>query len=53
MRGDRLVIGGQQVVAARGAAIAAPSGGAIIDAEARTALSAILSALRLHGLIAT
>lgn len=53
LRGDRLVIGGQQVVSSRGAAIAAPAGGLTADAEARTAISQILAALRLHGLIAT
>lgn len=51
LRGERVEIGGQQVVGARAAAIAAPAAGTVIDAEARTAVSAILSALRLHGLI--
>ena len=37
----------------RQAAIAAPAGGGVVDAEARAALGAILSALRVHGLIAT
>ena len=53
LRGELVEIGGQQVVGSRGGAIAAPAAGAVIDAEARTAVSAILSALRLHGLIAT
>jgi hypothetical protein len=35
----------------RAAAIAGPSGGAVIDAEARVALDAILDALRTHDLI--
>jgi len=48
-----LVVGGDRVVGARQAAIAAPSGGSVIDAEARTALTAILGALRAHGLVAT
>ena len=52
LRGERLEIGGQQVVGMRAGAISAPAGGPLIDAEARTAISAILSALRLHGLIA-
>lgn len=47
----RLVIGGNQVVGARAAAIAAPSGGSVIDAEARTALATLIVALRTHGLI--
>jgi Protein of unknown function (DUF2793) len=50
--GNRVKIGGQQVVGARGNAITAPTAGSVIDIEARTAISAILSALRLHGLIA-
>lgn len=46
-----LRIGGSQVVGARGAAVADPAGGATIDAEARTAIAAILSRLEAHGLI--
>jgi hypothetical protein len=49
---SRLVIDGKQVVGARGAAIAAPSGGAFVDAEARAAIASILAMLRAHGLIA-
>ena len=48
----RLIVGGLPVVGARRAATAAPSGGAVIDAEARTAIGAILAALSGHGLIA-
>ena len=44
-------VGGQAVLAERQAPIEAPSGGALIDAEGWTAISAILSALRAHGLI--
>jgi Protein of unknown function (DUF2793) len=44
-------INGQQVVGSRLAAIPNPSGGTIIDAEARTAIDAIVVALRTHGLI--
>lgn len=51
VRGSALTIGDQQVVGARLAAIPSPSGGTTIDGEARTALSAILAALRTHGLI--
>lgn len=50
--GSRLVIGGVQVVGAQQPAIAAPSEGSVIDAEAREALASILAALRSHGLIA-
>ena len=46
-----LTIGGQQVVGARLETIASPSGGTIIDAEARIALDAVIVALRTHGLI--
>ena len=53
VRGSRLVLGGEQVVGARRPAIAAPSGGAAIDAEARVAIGAILDAMRAHGLIAS
>lgn len=42
-----------QVVGAQGALVADASGGAVIDAEARTALNALLARLRTHGLIAT
>lgn len=51
IEGDRLVIGGEQVVGARGVAIAEPAGGSVIDAEARTAIDAILTMARAHGLI--
>lgn len=53
LRGASLVIGGSQVVGARGAAIANPAGGAQVDTEARAAIGAILTALRQHGLIAS
>jgi len=52
LAGSRLDINGVQVIAARQAAIANPSGGTTIDAEARVALAAILASLRTHGLIA-
>ena len=53
LRGSSLILGGQQLVGGRGAAIASPSGGATIDSEARTAIGLILVALRQHGLIET
>lgn len=52
LRGGQVVVGGQQVVGPRGRAIPTPSAGSVIDIEARAAVAAILSALRLHGLIA-
>ncbi len=45
-------VAGQQVVGARQAAVANAAGGATIDAEARTAINALLAAARAHGLIA-
>ena len=53
LRGSSLIVGGQQVIGGRGAAIGSPSGGSIIDAEARSAVALILGAMRLHGLIET
>ena len=46
-------IGGVQVLGGQAAAMTSPSGGSTIDAEARSAISLILAALRQHGLIAT
>jgi len=51
LRGDAVVIGGEQVIGSRAAAIADPAAGATVDNEARTAIDAILDALREHGLI--
>ena len=47
----RLIVDGEQVVGARGEAIDDPGGGTVIDLEARDAISAILAALREHGLV--
>ena len=46
-----LVIDGQQVVGPRLETVPSPSGGTIIDTEARGAVEAIIVALRTHGLI--
>jgi hypothetical protein len=46
-----LTIGGQQVVGPRLETVPSPSGGTIIDVEARAALDAVIVALRTHGLI--
>lgn len=51
VRGSRLSVAGQQVVGARQPAVAAPAGGSVIDAEARTAIGNMLAAMRTHGLI--
>jgi hypothetical protein len=49
----RLTVGGAQVVGAQQSAIADPTGGTTQDMAARTAISAVLTALRNHGLIAS
>jgi hypothetical protein len=46
-------IGGNPIIGARQAAIADATGGTTVDAEARTALNALLAACRTHGLIET
>jgi hypothetical protein len=43
---------GTKVVGSQGAAVADAAGGAVVDTEARTALNALLSRIRDHGLIA-
>jgi hypothetical protein len=52
IRGATVIIGGKQVVGNQAAAIADPTGGSVIDTEARAAVSQLLLALRQHGLIA-
>jgi hypothetical protein len=47
-----LQVAGVQVIGAQGGAVANPAGGVTIDAEARTALIALLGRNRAHGLIA-
>lgn len=51
-RADGFHVAGSRVVGVRQAAVGTPSGGAIVDTEARAAVGAILTALRAHGLIA-
>jgi hypothetical protein len=51
VRGTSLVLDGLQVVGSRLAALAGPSGGTNVDAEARASINQILVALRQHGLI--
>lgn len=46
-----LVIAGDQVVGPRLATVPSPSGGTTIDAEARSAIDALIVTLRSHGLI--
>lgn len=52
LRGTSVVIGGQQVVGSRAAAISSASGGATIDTQARAVIDQILTTMRQHGLIA-
>lgn len=40
------------MIADQGAAITAPTGGATVDAESRTAINDIISRLEAHGLVA-
>ena len=51
LRAASVVIDGVQVIGSRKGAITAPSGGTNIDAESRTAINQMLTALRQHGLI--
>ena len=46
-----LLVDGVRVVGPRQPGVASPSGGTIIDAEARTAINALTAALLSHGLI--
>ena len=46
-----LHVGGQQVVGPRLPGVASPSGGTIIDVEARAAIDALIASLMSHGLI--
>jgi Protein of unknown function (DUF2793) len=52
VRGSSLVLGGRQVVGTQAAAITDPAAGSVVDAEARSAITQILTAMRQHGLIA-
>lgn len=51
VRAASVIIEDVQVVGPRMGPIADPSGGSTIDAEARAAVAAVLTALRQHGLI--
>jgi hypothetical protein len=46
-----LRVGGQQVVGERQATVPSPSGGTVIDAEARSAIDGLIATLKSHGLI--
>lgn len=51
VRAAELSIGGNQVVGPRLAPVPDPAAGSVVDVEARSAIGAILSRLRQHGLI--
>lgn len=51
LRGSSVVIGDQQVIGARAAAIPSATGGTVVDSEARATIDLILDAMRQHGLI--
>ncbi|WP_336965406.1 DUF2793 domain-containing protein [Sphingobium aquiterrae] len=54
MRADGFYVNGDKIIGARASAIADPgAGGATVDAEARSVIVQILSALRSHGLVAS
>lgn len=44
-------VGGRKVVGERQPAVPSPSGGTVIDGEARAAIAAVTAALKSHGLI--
>lgn len=49
--GTAVLVDGDQVVGARQPTIPSPSGGTIIDAEARACIDAVIATLMSHGLI--
>lgn len=51
VRAQEIHVDGQKVLHRRQSGIAEPVGGSVIDAENRAAVTAILAALRAHGLI--
>jgi hypothetical protein len=52
VRGERLIVGGDQVVGPRAAGIVAATGGSTVDVECRAVVASLLAMLRSHGLIA-
>ncbi len=52
MQATEFRVSGTKVVGAQGAAVTDPTGGTVQDAEARTAIIAIIDRLQAHGLIA-
>lgn len=52
LKGAQVQLGGLKVLGSQQPAIAAASGGSVVDAQARSTLNQVLNALRAHGLIA-
>jgi hypothetical protein len=52
VRASTVSVLGEQVLGGRGAAVGAPTGGSVVDTEARTAIAAVIDRLVAHGLIA-
>lgn len=50
---NTISVAGLQILGARQPAIADPTGGTIVDTEARGTITTLLAAMRAHGLIAT
>ncbi len=48
--GASILVGGKKVVGERQPAVPSPSGGTVIDQEARAAIAAIIATLKSHGL---
>jgi len=48
----KIVIGGVQVVGSQQPSVVAPTGGAVVDSEARNAIAAVIAVLKSHGLTA-
>ncbi|MBZ6383123.1 DUF2793 domain-containing protein [Sphingomonas sanguinis] len=48
-----VIVEGKKVIGSQRSAIAVPSGGQVIDIEARNALASVIAALGAHGLIAS
>lgn len=50
---NELFVNGKKVLGDQGATVADPTGGGTVDAEARTAIDALIDRLEAHGIIAS